>query len=53
MVTIKLFGVPRLRAGTARLEVEAETLAEALRALGEACPALEQAVLAGGAVHSA
>ena len=35
---IELFGVARARAGVAELEVEAETLADALRALAARCP---------------
>jgi molybdopterin converting factor small subunit len=53
MITIELFGVPRQRAGKARLEVQAHTLGEALRALSRACPALEASVLANGAMHPA
>ena len=53
MVTIELFGVPRLRAGLARLSVEASSVGEALGALGRACPALAGTVLAGGGVHAA
>lgn len=37
---IELFGVPRLRAGTDGLDVEAETLGEAFAALGRAHPEL-------------
>ena len=47
MVTIELFGVPRLRAGRDSLEVEAHSLGEAFRALGEACPALTPSVVEG------
>ena len=53
MITIELFGVPRLRAGTGRLTVDAATLADALDGLGRACPALDGAVLARGPVHPA
>ena len=53
MITIELFGVPRLRAGTARVQLEAASLAAALRALGRICPALDGAVIAGAALHPA
>ena len=54
MITIELFGVPRLRAGTARMTLQADTLATALAGLSRACPALEGAVIGpGGAVHPA
>lgn len=39
-VTIELFGVPRLRAGTAQVEVAAATIGQALQALTRQCPAL-------------
>jgi molybdopterin converting factor small subunit len=48
MITIELFGVPRLRAGTEAVSVEARSLGEALAALGEACPALASALLHDG-----
>src|SRR5262249_10241829 len=48
VVTIELFGVPRLRAGRAALEVDARSVGEALRALARACPELEPAVVEGG-----
>ncbi len=53
MVTIELYGVPRLRAGLGRLDVEAATLGEALRALGRACPALEGSVIVEGIARPA
>ena len=53
MVTIELFGVPRLKARTVRVEVEAATLADALHGLGRACPALLGAFDAGGRIHPA
>jgi molybdopterin converting factor small subunit len=53
MVIIELFGVPRHRAGTGRVDLEASTLGEALRGLGRACPALEGAVVCGGRLHEA
>lgn len=48
MITIELFGVPRLRAGTERVSVEARSLGEAFRALGLACPALAPSVVDAG-----
>jgi molybdopterin converting factor small subunit len=45
MVHIELYGVPRLRAGTARLAVEGGSVEEALGALARACPALVGSVL--------
>jgi molybdopterin converting factor small subunit len=53
MITVELYGVPRLRAGTGRLNVEATTLARALAALGAACPALDGSVIRGEQVHPA
>lgn len=47
-MTIELYGAPRLRAGTARLTVDADTLAGALDALSLACPALAGAVVSRG-----
>jgi molybdopterin converting factor small subunit len=47
VVTIELYGVARLRAGRAEVEVEARSLAEALAALAAACPVLVPAVIAG------
>jgi hypothetical protein len=40
MITIELYGVPRLRAGLGRVTVDAGTVAGALEGLGRACPAL-------------
>lgn len=48
MVTIELFGVPRLRAGRDAVQVAAQTLGEALRALGATCPALTPSVVDSG-----
>jgi molybdopterin converting factor small subunit len=53
MITIELFGVPRLRAGTSRVNLDAASLASALRALGRICPALDGPVIAGDALHPA
>jgi molybdopterin converting factor small subunit len=53
MVHIELYGVPRLRAGTAQLAVEGRSVGEALGALAHACPALAGTVLQtqGGLGH--
>jgi hypothetical protein len=53
MVTIELFGVPRVRAGTGAVRVDAVSLAEALRGAARLCPALEGSVIAGDALHPA
>ena len=53
MITIELFGVPRLRAGTGRVALDAGTIALALRQLGRACPDLEGTVLREGRVDPA
>jgi molybdopterin converting factor small subunit len=47
-VTIELFGIARLRAGRAWLEVDATTVAEALSALGDQCPDVVPEVIDGG-----
>jgi molybdopterin converting factor small subunit len=48
MVTIELYGVPRLRAGRDAVAVEAGSLGEALAALALACPSLAPSVVEGG-----
>jgi hypothetical protein len=53
MITIELFGVPRLRAGTGCVRLEAATLALALRGLGRLFPVLDGSVLAGESIHPA
>jgi molybdopterin converting factor small subunit len=53
MITVELFGVPRLRAGMGRVTVEASTLAMALSGLGRVCPALDGPVIVGEKVHPA
>jgi sulfur-carrier protein len=50
MITIELYGIPRLRAGTGRVGVAAATVAEALAGLAAAAPGLAGSVLAGGRV---
>jgi molybdopterin converting factor small subunit len=39
-VTVEFFGIPRLRAGRAEVEVPATTVGEALAAVERACPGL-------------
>jgi hypothetical protein len=53
VITIELFGVPRLRAGVGRLDVEAATVGDALRGLAQSCPALDGSVIVGDTIHSA
>jgi molybdopterin synthase sulfur carrier subunit len=45
MVTIELYGVARLRAGTDRVEVDAASIGGALRALSQRCPSLDGCVI--------
>ena len=52
-IAIELFGVPRLRAGTACVLVEASTVGEALLGLRTSVPAMGAIVLDGGEVHPA
>ena len=47
MVTIELFGVPRMRAGRDAVAVEARCLGDALAALGRECPMLAPSVVDG------
>ena len=44
-VGFELYGVPRMKAGVARVDVEAATLADALRGLVGQCPALAGSVV--------
>jgi molybdopterin converting factor small subunit len=53
MITIELFGVPRVRAGVGSMRLEAASLAAALRGLGHLCPALDGSVLAGESLQPA
>jgi molybdopterin converting factor small subunit len=53
MITIEFFGVPRLRAGTRCIRLEAESLATALRGLAGLCPGLDGPVIAGESLHPA
>lgn len=45
---IELYGIARARAGIEAVEVQARSVAEAVRALAEACPALVPEVVDGG-----
>jgi len=53
VITIELFGVPRLRAGTGCVRLDASSLGSALGGLGRMCPALDGALLAGERIHPA
>lgn len=53
MITVELYGVPRLRARSGRVTVEAPTLGRALGELGRTCPALDGSVIVGDRVHPA
>jgi hypothetical protein len=53
MVTIELFGVPRLRAGVPSIRLEALDVGSALLGLASACPGLDGSVVVGGRVHPA
>lgn len=53
MITIELFGVPRLRAGTPLVRLEAVDVGSALRGLARSCPDLEGSVLFDGCIHPA
>jgi hypothetical protein len=48
MIVIEFYGVPRLRAGIGRMQIEASSLGQALLELGRLCPALEELVLQRG-----
>jgi len=50
MVVIELYGIPRLRAQRTEVTVDADNLATAIRALGQACPALRPSVVDGEAL---
>jgi len=53
MITIELYGVPRVRAGTGRVTVPGANLGAALDGLRHACPALAGPVVEHGRVHPA
>lgn len=48
MVTVELFGLPRLRGGASRVEVPAGSLGEVLRAVADRLPGLVPDVLRDG-----
>jgi molybdopterin converting factor small subunit len=50
MITIELFGVPRLRAGVPMIRLEAVDVGSALRGLATACPGLDGSVVLDGRV---
>ena len=51
-VHVDLYGIARLRAGTATVEVAAETLGELLRELGARHPELEGEVIRDGKLEA-
>ncbi len=51
-VRIEFYGIPRVRAGTEAVELEAATLGEALREAGRLLPEFERACLDGGRLKS-
>lgn len=53
MITIELFGAPRLRAGQASWTFEAETLGEALSKLVDKASGLASILLNDGSLHPA
>jgi molybdopterin converting factor small subunit len=53
MITIELHGVPRLRAGCARVDLDAATIASALQGLVKACPDLASTLRLDGTLHPA
>lgn len=53
MIVFELFGVPRLRAGIGRVEVDATTCGEALEQLAVLCPSLDGTVIVNRRVGTA
>lgn len=51
-VTVEFFGIPRQRAGRARMSISANTIAELLCALEKSCPGLEDLRQADGQLAS-
>jgi molybdopterin converting factor small subunit len=47
-MVIEFLGIPRERAGISEMEVDAETLAQVLRALSARCPGLSELITAEG-----
>jgi sulfur-carrier protein len=52
MIAIEFYGVPRLRAGTGLLHLEASSVGQAMCELGRVCPALAHSVLCPELLHS-
>jgi sulfur-carrier protein len=52
MIAIEFYGVPRLRAGTGLMHLEASTVGQALGELGRVCPALKHSVLRPDLLHA-
>jgi molybdopterin converting factor small subunit len=53
MIDIEFYGVPRVRAGTPRIRIDASSVGEALAVLRCACPALENLVVGQDRLHEA
>jgi molybdopterin converting factor small subunit len=51
MIAIEFYGVPRLRAGRASVQLEASTVGEALEKLWRVYPAMGDSVLRHGTIH--
>lgn len=51
-IRIELYGIPRHRAGTSALEVDARTLGDALAIAGRRLPGLAETCLDGGRLRS-
>jgi molybdopterin converting factor small subunit len=51
-IAVEFYGVPRLRAGTGLLHLEASTVGQAMNELGRVCPALAQSVLRPDLLHT-
>ncbi|GAC1469669.1 MAG: hypothetical protein NVSMB9_13730 [Isosphaeraceae bacterium] len=49
-ITFEIYGVPRLRAGTGRVMIEASSLAIALDRLAGACPGLDGSIVLNGRI---
>ena len=53
MIQIELYGVPRLRAGIARLSVKGASVGEVIDAMAAVCPSLSNHVFNNGWIHPA
>ncbi len=51
MIAIEFYGVPRLRAGTGSVRLEASTVGQALCELAVLIPALDGSILRQGTIH--